>query len=110
MMNFVYENQTFRFQMLFELYKRSNADIDYVMDFQQLAGDLGIGMKAFQACFKYLYMQDLIKMRQQNGGRDNGNNNYPASITHRGIRAVEEVFRDENRKTEFFPPYREMMM
>jgi predicted transcriptional regulator len=108
MMNHIHENQTFRFQILFELYKKSNADVDYVMDLQELATNIGIPMKAFQSAFKYLFMQDLISMRHQN--TDNNGNPYPTSITHKGIKAVEHVFWNENKSTEYFPPYRQMYM
>jgi|GEM_PF-1246175 predicted transcriptional regulator len=108
MMNFIYENQTNRFQILFEIYKRSNADIDYVMDLQELASNIGVGMRAFQSAFKYLYMQDLISMKHQSSqGNMNG---YPTSITHKGIKALEKVFREETESTEYFPAYREMSM
>lgn len=106
-MNFIYENQTYRFQILFEIYKKSNADIDYVIELQELAGNLGIGMKAFQAAFKYLYMHDFISMKRQN---QENSNYYPTSITHQGIKVVEEVFRNEQKRTEHFPAYREMML
>lgn len=108
MMNFIYENQANRFHILFEIYKRSNADIDYVMDLQELASNIGVGMRAFQSAFKYLYMQDLISMKHSNSY---GNMNaYPTSITHKGIKAVEKVFRDETQSTDYFPAYREMQM
>lgn len=110
-MNFINENQMYRFQILWELYKQTNADIDQAYDLRELSNQIGIGNRSFQAAYKYLYMQDLISMRpasEGNGG--NMSSNYMASITHRGIKAVEEAFRFANKATEYFPAYREMMM
>lgn len=108
-MNVVNENQMYRFQILMEMYRQSQSDIDYIMDIQQLAMQIGISNKNFQSAYKYLYMHDFIQMHAQ--GNFNGNGGmYQANITHKGVKAVEDVFRDINRATEFFPPYREMMM
>lgn len=102
MIRVIFEKQSHRFFMLFELYKRSKANIDYAEDMQMLAFNQGQGMKSFYPAWKYLQVEQLIRVRP-------GRENYYASITHKGIKAIEEVFRDENRYTEYFPSYREMM-
>lgn len=107
-MNFIQENQIYRFQILWELYQQSNADIDQVFDLQNVASNRGIGIKSFQSAYKYLYMQDLISIQPNKSQGENGM--YFVSITHKGIKSIEDVFRDVLKSTEFFPPYREMMM
>jgi predicted transcriptional regulator len=102
MIRIVFEKQSHRFNMLFELYKRGNANIDYADDIQTLAYNHGLGFKSFFPAWKYLQLEGLIKIRP-------GRENYYASMTHKGIKAIEEVFWDENKRTEYFPPYREMM-
>lgn len=102
MIRFIFEKQTNRFFMLFELYKKSNTNIDYAEDLQMLAYNQGMGMKSFFPAWKYLQMEGLIKVRP-------GRENYYASITHKGIKAIEEVFTDEGVHTYYFPPYREMI-
>ncbi len=110
-MNIINENQTYRFMILLELYKQSNADIDYAYDLREMANQIGIGNRSFQSAYKYLYMQDLISMRPTSDSNGGGNgSSYLATITHKGIKAVEETCRRANQATEFFPAYREMMM
>jgi hypothetical protein len=108
-MNFIQENQIYRFQILLELYQQSKADIDFVCDLQVLSTHKGIGLKPFQSAYKYLYMQDLIHIHPTSPTQ-NDTNSYLVSITHKGIKALEEVFRDITKPTEYFPSYREMMM
>lgn len=102
MIRIVFEKQSHRFFMLFELYKRSNANIDFAEDLQMLAYNQGMGHRSFFPAWKYLQIEGLIRVRH---GRDN----YYASITHKGIKAIEEVFEDESEYSKYFPPYREMM-
>jgi predicted ArsR family transcriptional regulator len=106
MNQFINEFQSYRFQILAEMYKRSNADIDFVLDVQKIAEQLGIHNRNFQSVFKYLYMEEFIQVRAMN---QQGGESYQASIKHKGIRAVEEVFQNPNRATDYFPSYREMM-
>lgn len=107
-MNFIQENQIYRFQILLELYQQSKADIDFVCDLQILSSHKGIGLKSFQSAYKYLYMQDLIHIHPSQ--TQNDAHNYFVSITHKGIKALEDVFRDITKSTEYFASYREMMM
>lgn len=102
-MRIVFEKQSHRFYMLFELYKRSKANIDYADDIQALAYNHGMSFKSFFPAWKYLQIEGLIKIKP--GSRES----YYASITHKGIKAIEQVFWDEHKRTEYFPPYWEMM-
>lgn len=102
MIRIIFEKQAQRFTMLFELYKQSDANIDYATDIQNIAFNEGVGMRSFFPAFKYLQMEELIRIRP-------GRSSYVASITHKGIKAIEEVFQDENVATYYFPPYREMV-
>jgi predicted transcriptional regulator len=102
MIRLIFEKQMNRFHILFELYKQSDANIDYATDVQILAYNQGVSFKAFTTAWKYLQMEEMIKIRP-------GGSGYIANITHRGIKAVEEVFQDENERTYYFPAYREMM-
>lgn len=107
MENFVQENQHYRFQILMELYRVSNSDMDYVTNIQELASNIGINHQTFQAAYKYLYMHELIRMHPS---MSFGNQSqYRASITHLGMKVVEEVFKFPQKASEFFPPYHEMM-
>ncbi len=101
MIRIIFEKQAQRFTVLFELYKQSDANIDYATDLQDLAFNEGVGMRSFSPAFKYLQMEELIRVRP-------GRSSYIASITHRGIKAIEEVFQNENEPTYYFPAYREM--
>lgn len=101
MIHLIFEKQRNRFLILFELYKQSDANIDVVTNIQALAQNQGMSFKSFTTAWKYLQMEDLIKIRP-------GNNDYLANITHKGIKAIEEVFQDELERTYYFPAYREM--
>lgn len=107
--NFVQEYQIYRFQILMELYRVSHSDMDYVANIQELASNVGINNQAFQAAYKFLYMHEMIRMQPGMSNSNGGQQQYRASITHRGLKVVEEVFRHQNKPTEYFPPYREMM-
>lgn len=101
MIRLIFEKQAQRFFILFELYKQSDANIDYATDLQSIAYNEGIGFRSFMPAFKYLQMEELVRVRP-------GGSSYIASITHKGIKAIEEVFRNENEHTYYFPAYREM--
>jgi len=108
MTNFINEFQFYRFQILSEMYRRSNADMDFVIDVQKIAEQFGIQNRNFQSVFKYLYMEEFIQVRSmgQQGGQ---NENYQASIKHKGLRAIEDVYQNMNQPTHYFPAYRQMM-
>jgi hypothetical protein len=52
-------------------------------------------------------MEELIQLRPYQSGSNN-ENSYWFTITHKGIRAIEEVFLDQYKHTYYFPSYREI--
>jgi hypothetical protein len=102
------EKRLYRFRLLFELYKRSDADIDVVQNLQDIATQLGIHHHQFSPAWKYLHMEELIMMRPA-AAFQSPEFRYQASITHKGIKAIEEVFLNEHQPTYYFPSYREVM-
>ncbi|TAF67432.1 MAG: hypothetical protein EAZ55_03715 [Cytophagales bacterium] len=93
-----------------ELYKRSDANVDFATDLQSLAINEGIGLRSFMTAWKYLHMEELIKIRPMSSyGSFQGNPHYYASITHKGIKAIEDVYNNDQEPTYYFPPYREMI-
>ncbi|MCC5945561.1 MAG: hypothetical protein JJT94_11555 [Bernardetiaceae bacterium] len=107
MNQFMNEFQVYRFQILAEMYKRSHADMDFVMDVQKIADQFGMNHRSFQSVFKYLYMEEFIQVRSMN---QQSGDSYQASIKHKGIRAVEETYQNLNKPTQYFPSYRDMML
>lgn len=102
MIRFIFEKQSHRFFILFELYKESDASIDFACNLRNIASKQGLGLRSFMPAFKYLQMEELIRVRPSEQG-------YMATITHHGVKAIEEVFRNENESTYYFPSYREMI-
>ena len=107
MKSMIQYKKTERFTMLYSLYRKSNASSDYATNMREIASNEGIGYRSFKAIFDYLGKENLMRMRSNS---DQADQFYYASITEAGIFAIEEVFRDENMETPYFPPYREMMM
>ncbi len=99
--------KTERFLLLYALYKKSNASTDYSSNLLEMGMQEGLGYKTFKSAFDYLSAEQLIRLRSQS---DNREYFYYASITEKGIKAIEEVFDDETRSTSYFPAYREMSM
>jgi len=99
--------KTERFLLLYALYKKSNANCDYGYNLMELGLQEGLGHKTFKSAFDYLVAERLVKLRAQTDNRDYF---YFASLTEKGINAVEEVFNDETQSTRYFPAYREMSM
>jgi predicted transcriptional regulator len=107
MNSLVHFKKTERFLLLYALYKKSNANTDFTFNLRDLALEEGLGYKTFKSVFDYLCSEGLLRIRMQS---DNREYFYHATITERGINAVEEVFQDETQPTDYFPAYREMMM
>jgi len=109
MVNFIRERRIHRFQLLIELYRQTNADLDRVINLQEIASKQGMSPRNFKPAWQYLMMEELIQLRPY---QDSSNPSYDMSywftITHKGIRAVEEAFLDEYKNTYYFPSYREM--
>ncbi|MEM6297701.1 MAG: hypothetical protein AAF740_03330 [Bacteroidota bacterium] len=99
------DNKRNRFVLLFTLYIASEADYDHSMNLENLAGNRGLRGKDFKKTFGYLKEEGFVT------AKDNGPDlKYHACITHKGVKALEEVFLDEYEPTYYFPPYREMIM
>ena len=100
-MNVIHDNKTMRFTLLFSLYITVNGRYEMAKDISVLADHNGISSRDFQSIFRYLQEEELIEPRK-------GENEYHAGLTHKGLKAVEEVFFDVNQKTYYFPSYAEM--
>ncbi|MEM1137928.1 MAG: hypothetical protein AAGI07_18985 [Bacteroidota bacterium] len=107
MTGIVHYKKTERFMLLYALYRKSNASTDYASNLRDLASEEGLGYKIFKSAFDHLCSEQLIRPKAQSDAREYF---FYAGITEKGINAVEEVFRDENKDTKYFPPYREMMI
>ncbi|MGF1532452.1 MAG: hypothetical protein ACFCUI_02015 [Bernardetiaceae bacterium] len=104
-MNIVDENKRHRFTLLFSLYIASEADYDHAMNLEMLGQNRGLRGKDLKKSYNYLKEEGFITPKEM--GPDL---RYHASITHKGVKAVEEVFRNEYEPTYYFPPYREMIL
>lgn len=100
-MNVINDNKTMRFTLLFSLYITVNGRYEMTRDISMLADHNGIGNRDFKSIFRYLAEEELIESRK-------GDNEYYAGLTHKGLKAVEEVFHDTHKKTYYFPSYSEM--
>jgi predicted transcriptional regulator len=108
MVNFIRERRIHRFQLLIELYRQTGADPDQVVDLQEIASKQGMTPRYFKPAWKYLMMEELIQLRPYQDNSNVNSMSYWFTITHKGIRAVEEVFLDEYKHTYYFPSYREI--
>jgi predicted transcriptional regulator len=100
-MNIVHQNKTNRFTMLFSLYITVEGHYEYVKDLRRLAEHNAINQRDFKSCFSYLSEEGLIEVRD-------GDHEFFGCLTHKGIKAVEEVFLDVNKPTYYFPAYKDM--
>jgi predicted transcriptional regulator len=98
----VEQNKTNRFILLFAIYIASSADYDYAVNVEMLAQNKGLSSRDLRKAYKYFCEEGFITPKD--GGAE-----FYASITHKGIIALEEVFLDEYKPTYYFPAYREMM-
>ncbi|MGB0524933.1 MAG: hypothetical protein ACPGJS_18315 [Flammeovirgaceae bacterium] len=99
--------QTERFTLLYALYRKSDGMPRQASNLRAMAFNEGISIRSFKSCFDYLCQEELIKMHSN---YEAPLESYFASLTELGITVIEEVFKDENHATEYFPAYREMMM
>ncbi len=97
----VFENQINRYLLLSALYKQSAADTNLVIDMQKTPEIHSLGYKHYQKVVTYLLQEQLIRQHNEQL--------QFLSITHRGIRAIEHVFKNIAEPTDYFPAYREMM-
>lgn len=94
-------HKTNRFKLLLALYIASDADYDHSINMKSLAEQRELDDPKFMRAFKYLQEERFITL-------EDGGNDYLASISHKGIKVVEEVFLDPAKQTYYFPPYRKM--
>ena len=107
MTSIVHYKRTERFMLLYALYRKSNASLDFGYNLRDLATEEGLGYKVFKSAFDYLSSEKLIKPKSQS---DSFEYFFFAGITDKGINAVEDVFREESKDTFYFPAYSEMML
>ena len=100
-MHLIKDNKINRFQVLLNLYVAVNGYYDIVKNLKMIAEHQAITGNDFKSAFKYLAEEELIELRE-------GDGEYFASLSHKGLKAVEEVFLDPNKETYYFPSYREM--
>lgn len=101
-MNIIHDLKTERFQVLFALYIATEADYEHAQNLKDLAESRGITGNRYRKVMTYLSEEGFI-------GRKDGGNEHMYTISHKGIKIVEEVFLDQYAPTYYFPPYREMM-
>ena len=103
----IHQRRTERFTLLYSLYRRTNGMSKHAVNLRDLAHNEGLGMRSFKSCFNYLCEEGCIRMHANS---ENPLDSYYASLTEHELGVVEEVFKDENIETDFFPSFREMMM
>lgn len=94
-------HKTSRFKLLLALYIACDADYDHAINMQALGEQREMEDAKFNRAFKYLQEERFVQ-------REDGGNDCLASITHKGIKVIEEVFLDPAKQTYYFPPYRKM--
>ena len=109
MTNLIFDKQTERFNLLFALYKNANSQTELSFNMRDLASQNGLGYQAFRSAYDYLIAEDLVQPRYNTGGADTQDSYFYASITVKGINAIEETFSNANRQSNYFPPYHQMV-
>ena len=96
----VIHNQTQRFMVLATLYAKTQAKAVSVGDLGLIALEKGLAKHEFERIVQYLVQESLIS---------NPVDGVYAQLTHKGIRAIELVFQDINRPSDYFPAYTRMI-
>ncbi|MDW8205051.1 MAG: hypothetical protein RMJ87_08495 [Cytophagales bacterium] len=96
----ILQNQIYRFELLATLYARTQTGNNALCDLGRVAMEKGISQHDFARAFDYLLNEKLIS---------NPINGSFSKITHLGIKAIEEVFKDTNKPSTYFPPYTKMI-
>lgn len=107
MKNIILTRKLDRFSLLYALYRKSNGMSGRVFNLRELASFEEVGVRAFRSAFDFLASEKLIAPQFS---AENPHENYYASLTDKGIFAVENVFQDESSETTYFPSYQQMMM
>ena len=109
MTNLIFDKQVERFHLLFSLYKRSNAQTELAFNLRDLANQRGMGYHAFRSAYDFLVAEDLMQPRHYTSATDMQEGYFFASITIKGINAIERVFRNTHQDSQYFPPYSQMV-
>ena len=110
MTHLIFDKQTERFNLLFAIYKRSNANPEMSFNMRDLASQHGLGYHAFRSAYEYLISEELMKPRYYTGGSgDAQDSHFYASITTKGMNAIEEVFKNPHEDSTYFPAHNRMM-
>lgn len=100
LLEIILQNQAQRFELLATLYARTQVGSNSLCDLGRVAMEKGMSQHEFTRAFEYLLNEKLIS---------NPINGSFSKITHLGIKAVEDVFRDTNKPSLYFPPYNKMI-
>jgi hypothetical protein len=109
MTNLIFDKQNERFILLFALYKKSNAQTEMSFNIRDLASQHGMGYHSFRSAYDYLIAEELIQPKYYTGNSDTQDGYFHASITIKGINAIEEVFKNMHKESTYFPPYHKMV-
>jgi len=109
MTNLIFDKQSERFNLLFALYKRANANSEMSFNMRDLASQNGLGYHSFRSAYEYLVAEELIQPRHYSGGNEGQDTYFYASMTTKGMNAVEESFKNTHQDSAYFPAYHRMM-
>jgi predicted transcriptional regulator len=98
----IFQNRTNRFNLLLAVYNLTDASYEQAVNIQALAANVGLNGAQLRKVFAYLLEEGLLRANETAGG------DFFANLTHKGTKAVEEVFIDQYQATYYFPAYREM--
>jgi hypothetical protein len=87
-----------RYLVLNSLYEKVEGKKEQLFNIQEISYDLGIKNGKFLDCFGYLSSEDLIKVHSK----------YKVSITHLGIRLIEQSQLNPNNRINDFPSLHEL--
>ncbi len=97
----IFQNRINRFNLLLAVYNATDASYDQAVNVYTLATNVGLSGAQCRKVLAYLLEEGLLRANE-NGGE------FAANFTHKGTKAVEEVFIDQYQATYYFPAYREM--
>jgi len=93
-------NQSQRFELLAVLYAKTQSGSVPIWDLSQVANEKGINKHQFDRAFEYLLQEGLVNSPIEG---------YFTKITHLGIKAIEDVFKEVNKPSQHFPAYTRMI-
>jgi predicted transcriptional regulator len=100
----IFQNRTNRFNLLLAIYHATDASYEHTVNVQLLAAQVGLNGAQLRKAVAYLLEEGLLRAVDLGGQASE----QLASLTHKGAKAVEEVFIDQYQATYYFPAYREM--